>query len=129
MRKFISLSLIPFAVAMTSTSLAAESPASAMPRLLAGDFHWTATGPLVTPVPRTNDFCYSIKDPSIVRLDDRWHLFATIRSQKRSHQLEYLSFDEWSRANGAPRHILDITNGYFCAPQIFYFTPQQRWYL
>ena len=66
---------------------------------------------------------------AIVRFDNRWHLFCTIRSVRRSHQIEYLSFDDWPQANAATRHVLTITNGYFCAPQIFYFEPHRKWYL
>jgi hypothetical protein len=95
----------------------------------ASEFRWVATEALVSPAARPDDPCYSVKDPTIVRYQNRWHLFCTIRSQKRSHQIEYLSFDDWTNAQAAPRHILTVTNGYFCAPQVFYFTPQQRWFL
>ncbi len=94
----------------------------------AGEFLWNSTQPVVSPVKR-DDHCYSMKDPSIVRHDGRWHLFCTIRSEKRSHQIEYLSFDDWSNANAAPRHLLTVTNGYFCAPQVFWFEPHAKWYL
>jgi len=94
-----------------------------------GEFRWTASPPLVSPIERPADPCYSVKDPSLVRFENRWHLFATIRSEKRSHQIEYLSFGDWPNANAAQRHLLTITNGYFCAPQVFYFTPHKRWYL
>ena len=94
----------------------------------AGRFRWTASAPLVSPALRPDDPCYSVKDPSIVRYQDRWHLFCTIRSQKRSHQIEYLSFDDWKNADAAPRHVLQLTNNYFCAPQVFYFTPHRKWY-
>ena len=92
-------------------------------------FKWKINPPLVSPAKRTNDPCYSVKDPSIVFYNGRWHLFCTIRSQKRTHQIEYLSFDKWENANNAPRHILKLTDGYFCAPQVFYFTPHKKWYL
>lgn len=90
---------------------------------------WTMSGPLVGPAQRREDPCYSVKDPSIVFFEGRWHLFCTIRSVKRSHQIEYLNFSDWSDANSAERHILTVTNGYFCAPQVFYFEPQRKWYL
>jgi hypothetical protein len=110
-------------------TLAAESSSPALQRFLQGDFGWTASEPLVSPAERAEDPCISIKDPSIVRFEDRWHLFCTIRSRKRSHQIEYLSFEDWPRANAATRHVLRIIDGYFCAPQVFYFTPHRRWYL
>jgi hypothetical protein len=108
---------------ITHGAKAASSP------LLSGDFSWTATEPLVSPVLRTNDLCYSVKDPSIVRFRGRWHLFCTIRSAKRTHQIEYIAFDDWKEANAAPRHLLTVTNGYFCAPQVFWFEPHGKWYL
>jgi len=97
--------------------------------LLAGRFNWTVGAPLVSPAVRPEDPCHAIKDPSIVRHNGRWHLFCTIRSQKRTHQLEYLSFADWKDADRAARHVLEISAGYFCAPQVFYFAPQKKWYL
>lgn len=94
-----------------------------------GRFSWTASEPLLSPANRPEDPCYSVKDPSVVRFDSRWHLFCTIRSQKRTHQIEYVSFDDWKSASAAPRHLLTVTNGYFCAPQVFYFEPHRKWYL
>jgi hypothetical protein len=94
-----------------------------------GDFQWQVGDPLVAPAVRPGDPCHSIKDPSVVRYEGRWHLFCTIRSQHRTHQIEYLSFADWAQADAAPRHILQISPGYFCAPQVFYFTPHRQWYL
>jgi hypothetical protein len=94
-----------------------------------GQFRWAVGPPLLSPAERPDDPCYSVKDPTIVRYGDRWHLFCTIRSQKRSHQIEYLSFADWSEAAKAKRRILTISEGYFCAPQVFYFTPHKKWYL
>jgi hypothetical protein len=94
-----------------------------------GEFRWTVDAPVLAAADRPADPCYSVKDPTIVRYNDRWHLFCTIRSQKRTHQIEYLSFADWSEAAAAKRHILTITDGYFCAPQVFYFTPRRKWYL
>jgi len=101
----------------------------AIERFLRGEFQWTATPPLVSPASRPDDPCFSMKDPTIVRFGDRWHLFCTIRSEKHTHQIEYLTFDDWPNANAARRHLLKISDGYFCAPQVFYFTPHRRWYL
>ena len=116
--------------ALLLLSLAPSSAQAAEPNpLLSGEFKWTSTTPLLAPVERPEDPCLSVKDPSIVRFDNHWHLFCTIRSVRRSHQIEYLSFDDWPQANAATRHVLTITNGYFCAPQIFYFEPHRKWYL
>lgn len=101
----------------------------AIDNLLAGRFKWTISSPLVSPVDRPADTVYSVKDPTVVYYEGRWHLFCTIRGQTRSHQIEYLSFDDWKNANAATRHVLTLSEGYFCAPQVFYFTPAKRWYL
>lgn len=94
-----------------------------------GGFAWQ-TGPAVqSPASRAADPCFSVKDPTVVRFGDRWHLFTTIRSEKRTHQIEYSSFADWPEADRATRKILGFNSGYFCAPQVFYFTPHQRWYL
>jgi hypothetical protein len=101
----------------------------AINRLLTGQFKWTVGAPLVSAANRPEDPCFSMKDPTIVRYNNRWHLFSTIRSPKRTHQIEYISFTDWKEANMAPRHILKVTDGYFCAPQVFYFAPHKKWYL
>lgn len=96
---------------------------------LPGQFKWTVGPPLVSPANRPSDPCHAIKDPSIVYYKDRWHLFCTIRSKIRSHQIEYLAFSEFRDANSAERHVLRLTDGYSAAPQIFYFSPHKSWYL
>jgi hypothetical protein len=96
---------------------------------LAGPFRWRLGPPLVAPARRPDDLCHAIKDPSVVFHGGRWHLFCTIRSARRTHQIEYLSFADWPQADAAPRQVLTLTDGYFCAPQVFFFTPQKRWYL
>lgn len=97
--------------------------------LFAGRFKWMVSAPLVSPIQRPDDLTYSIKDPTIVRYGDEWHVFCTIRGKKRSHQIEYLRFDDWKEVKSAKRFVLKLSDGYFCAPQVFYFTPHKRWYL
>jgi len=96
---------------------------------LTGHFSWLASDPLLNPVNHGDDQGYSIKDPTIVHYDGRWHLFTTLRSKIRSHQIEYASFTDWKNASQAKRHLLNLTDGYYCAPQVFFFSPQKQWYL
>jgi len=96
---------------------------------LAGKFQWTTGVPVVGPWPSAAEEWISIKDPSVVRHDGRWHLFCTVRGRKRSHAIVYLSFSEWSHAAGARQYVLGCHDGYFCAPQVFYFTPHKKWYM
>jgi len=71
----------------------------------------------------------STKDPSIVRYADKWHLFCTARGPTRSHAIVYLSFRDFSEANTVERRVLPCHPGFFCAPQVFYFTPHKKWHL
>jgi len=102
---------------------------AAVSDLLAGRVAWKVGPALLTPQDSAADHHYSIKDPTIARYGDKWHLFCTIRGEKRSHLIEYITFADWAEADKAPRRALRVTDGYFCAPQVFYFTPQKKWYL
>jgi hypothetical protein len=115
--------MVPFVV------LAALAGADPAPPLLAPPYRWELSPPLVAPAERPGDPCHAVKDPTVVFHDGRWHLFCTIRSKTRTHQIEYLSFTDWSKANEAKRHVLTVSDGYFCAPQVFYYTPHKKWYL
>jgi hypothetical protein len=97
--------------------------------LLAGRFRWRVSQPLVEPLQRQGDLLYSVKDPSIVYYQGRWHLFCSVRGRDRSHQIEYLTFTDWEKVHEAKRHLLVMHDGFFCAPQVFFFRPQGKWYL
>jgi len=101
----------------------------AVDNLLAGRFNWTVSPPLVRPLEREGEQTYSVKDPTIVHYKDQWHLFCTIRGRERSHQIEYHRFDDWQNVDTVERNVLKLSDGYFCAPQVFYFTPHKHWYL
>ena len=104
---------------------AAEIPLASLP----AELHWSSSPPLLTARAVDGWPWHSIKDPSIVQADDRWHLFATVRGSERSHAILYCSFADWSEADAAPRRILPNHKGYFCAPQVFWFRPHRKWYL
>ena len=97
--------------------------------LTSGRFAWHSSEPLLAPEQRIGDTIISVKDPSVVFYDGKYHIFATIRGEKRSHQIEYISFTDWNETHKAKRHILTMHPGYFCAPQVFFFTPHKKWYL
>ena len=130
MKKQVAMTILLTVFSLAGRA-AAESPApQAIENLLAGRFRWTAGPPLVLPLESTADTYFSVKDPSFVRHGDRWHLFCTVRAKARSHQVEYLTFADWSKARDhAERQFLTILPGYFCAPQVFYFRPHKKWYL
>ncbi|MHC4704267.1 MAG: non-reducing end alpha-L-arabinofuranosidase family hydrolase [Planctomycetota bacterium] len=93
------------------------------------EFSWVLNSPVLTPAHPPDDERFSVKDPTIVEFDGDWHLFYTVRSKKRSHQIEYVTFEQWEDANTVERHVLNLSDGYYCAPQVFYFTPHRHWYL
>lgn len=98
-------------------------PAIRVPKL------WQYTAPLVAPEKRDVDPSRAQKDPTVVYYDGRWHLFMTVKLPGRS-VIEYCSFEDWKDADSSKRTLLDISDSnYFCAPQVFYFTPQKKWYL
>lgn len=121
------LNLLFSTVARLWPALSLAAAAAAL--ITSPDLRWIARSPLFSAVDRDGDRYYSIKDPTIVDYNGRWHMFCTIRGQNRSHQIEYLSFQDWADAPRAHRETMRLTSGYFCAPQIFYFRPQQKWYL
>ena len=90
---------------------------------------WTSSAPLLTARAVDGWPWHSVKDPSIVRHGGKWHLFATVRGTERSHAIMYTSFADWPDANEAPRRILPMHKTYFCAPQVFFFEPHNKWYL
>ena len=94
-----------------------------------GNFHWRASGALLGPDTSGVDPQVSIKDPTVVYAEGKWHLFVTVRMQSSPVRIEYLSFTDWAQAETAPRTILGLHDQYYSAPQVFYFAPQQRWYL
>ena len=62
----------------------------------------------------------------------RWHVYATTADSTGSWNMEYVSFTDWSQAAAAQPYYMDANpglSGYHCAPQVFYFTPQNKWYL
>jgi hypothetical protein len=115
-----------------SVPLSAQVPVggpSADSEALPQTWQWTAGPPLVSAEDLPGISCYSIKDPSVVRYNGQWHLFCTVRGQERSHAVVYLRFADWQDANGAARHVLPMHGGFFCAPQVFYYAPHEKWYL
>lgn len=90
---------------------------------------WQYSAPLVSPDIRSAEPSHAQKDPTIVYHEGRWHLFMTVKLPGRS-AIEYCSFADWKDADASPRTLLRVSDSdYFCAPQVFYFTPHQKWYL
>lgn len=125
------LFLLPALVVAGAAAAATIPTPDASAALAGGRFAWQATGPLldVGPGREAADPHVSIKDPTFVFHEGRWHLFATLRMKSGKVDIQYLNFPDWSKAARAPRHLLAMHDQYYCAPQVFYFTPHRQWYL
>jgi endo-1,4-beta-xylanase len=108
---------------------ASVSPAAAgLPAKIA----WTSTGPIIAPASDAKHDLVAIKDPTVVRYKDRWHVYASSCAKGGVYGLVYVSFADWSEASSAPLYYMDQTRGfdaYVAAPELFYFTPHKTWYL
>ena len=90
---------------------------------------WEYSVPLIAPEQRETDPSRAQKDPTVVFYAGKWHVFMTVKLQGKS-AIEYCSFEKWEEADKSKRTILEISDSdYYCAPQVFYFRPHQKWYL
>ncbi|MFG2027731.1 non-reducing end alpha-L-arabinofuranosidase family hydrolase [Streptomyces sp. NPDC048825] len=114
----------------TTTSPSASSSTSATGSL-PSTFQWTSSGALIAPKSDASHNIAGIKDPSVVHYNGKYHVFASV-ADASGYSMVYLSFTDWSQAGSATHHYLDqspIGKGYRAAPQVFYFAPQNLWYL
>lgn len=92
---------------------------------------WELSPPLFSPGGHGTFDEVAVKDPSIVFWKGQWHLFYTARS-KEEYTTGYVAASSWDELDQGRRQVLSQIRGktrYGCAPQVFYFSPQARWYL
>jgi hypothetical protein len=73
---------------------------------------WTSTGPIIAPVSDEKHQLVAIKDPTIVRFNDRWHLYASTVSAEGAYNMAYLSFADWAEAAKAKFYYMDQIFGF-----------------
>lgn len=98
---------------------------------LPSSFRWSSSGALISPKSDATHNIAGIKDPSVVFAGGKWHVFASVANSS-GYNLVYTNFTDWSQAGSAPQFYLDrsgIGTGYRAAPEVFYFAPQNKWYL
>ena len=94
------------------------------------EFSWRSSDPLV--LASSDDA--SIKDPTVVLFNDieeTWLVYVTTIIG-RELSIAFLSFTDWGQAGAAeqtPMSSNEDFSGYMAAPQLFYFAPQDLWYL
>lgn len=125
-----------------------------LPGLLGKPIKWKSTGILVAPQNDDTHFLYSVKDPTIFFYQNKWEVYATAYmvsgpaaaallnpgaaqtapGQRRAggtFNMIHTSFADWKDAPSAKLHYMDAKpgfGGYRCAPEVFYFSPQKKWY-
>lgn len=126
-----------------------------LPGLLGKPLKWKSTGILIAPQNDPTHFLYSVKDPTIFRYQDKWEIYATAfmvsgpaaaallnpntnqppQGQRRGRgggwSMVHTSFADWKDAPNAKLFYMDTKpgfGGYKCAPEVFYFSPQKKWY-
>ncbi len=94
---------------------------------------WSSSGVLAGPKPDSaHGDVVAIKDYTVVRHNNAWQVYATTASPSQGWNLVHFSFGDWPQANAAAHTYLDTTpigRGYRAAPHIFFFAPQNLWYM
>ncbi|SHO56498.1 Alpha-L-arabinofuranosidase C precursor [Vibrio quintilis] len=82
---------------------------------------------MISPI---DDNLVSVKDPSIVKYDGKYHVFASVVDKDGKYSSVYLNFSDWADAGKATQLSMKQTKaGSTVAPQVFYFKPHNKWYL
>ncbi|NUQ62957.1 MAG: glycoside hydrolase [Pirellulales bacterium] len=90
---------------------------------------WEYSKPLIAPEKRDTNPSRAQKDPTLVFHEGKWHVFMTVKLPGKS-AIEYCSFENWVDADRSRRTILKLSDSdYYCAPQVFFFSPHRKWYL
>ena len=98
----------------------------------ADPYEWSSTGPLISAIPDSSHTIVAVKDPTAVFYKNSWNIYATTADTSGGWNMVYLRFNNWKQAAAAKPYYMDATpglKGYDCAPELFYFTPQKKWYL
>lgn len=114
-------------VAVSSLTLVVTAGAK-----LADPYAWSSTGPLISAIPDASHPIVSVKDPTAVFYKHGWNVYATTADTSGGWNMVYLRFGNWKQASTAKPYYMDATpglRGYHCAPELFFFTPQKKWYL
>ena len=97
---------------------------------------WYADGPIFFPNESFAPATVSVKDPSIVYYDGKWHVFFTGISYDNDgvavRSINYVSSPTLQDLNSSTRRNISVfskNTKRTAAPQVFYFEPQGLWYL
>jgi len=99
---------------------------------LPDSFSWTSSEALLSPISDATHSLVAIKDPSVVFYNNQWYVFVSTIDAAGNYSMAQISFADWDHVADATIYYLDQTpalQGYHAAPQIFFFRPQNKWYL
>jgi endo-1,4-beta-xylanase len=121
------------AVSPSASTSPSASPTGGVGGRLPASFHWSDQGALMSAKPASGHSVVSVKDPSIVRYNGQWLVYATTADTSGAWSIEYTHFADFSQAASAPQYYLsdnpNLGSRYMAAPQLFYFAPKNKWYL
>jgi endo-1,4-beta-xylanase len=95
-------------------------------------FAWTSTGPILAPQSDSTHDLAAIKDPSVVYYGNLWRVFTSTVDRSGGYNMAYLTFPDWDHTANATFYYMSQTpglSGYHAAPEVFFFAPQNLWYL
>jgi hypothetical protein len=72
-------------------------------------FVWAATAPLIVPRSDPKHDLVAVKDPMVVRFNDRWHVYASSVGRGGIYGMVYTSFADWKDAPSAPLYYMRST--------------------
>jgi hypothetical protein len=78
-----------------------------LPGLLGKPLKWKSTGILVSPQNDPTHFLYSVKDPTVFRYNDKWHVYATAFMVSGPDAAALLNPDPNQPATGAGRGAVE----------------------
>lgn len=90
---------------------------------LPANLSWTSTEAIILP----KNGAASVKDPSIVYVDGKYHVFAT--TYNNGYRSMYTSFSDFAQASTANQTTFAPGGRSTVAPQVFFFKPQNKWYI
>jgi hypothetical protein len=119
-----------------------------LPGLLGKPLKWVSTAALVVPQNDDTHFLFSVKDPTVAFINGKWEVYATANmvmgpqaapliqpgaarpARGGTWNMVHLSFADWKDAPKARLFYMDNAGftDYKCAPELFYFAPQKKWY-
>lgn len=94
---------------------------------------WQSSGILVDIKPDASHRIVSVKDPTIQKYKGKYLIYCTVfNTSTNLFNMQFIQFTDFSEAKDATPIFMDKVqgfSGYKCAPELFYFAPQDLWYL